>query len=232
MDIAKMASNKLGMMDDAIITSIDRRPDQASGGAVERSYKVQFNPNELTIDASVPVEPLASSEQNSTVGSETVIPLQTDNPTIFLTVRLIFDEMVSEGVFLSNDTIVSAPGLTKKAANTAKDKLSGRKGTRSVQPIVEGFIGAIRNSYTRMLRFNWGEFRFTGFLENIHADYVMFSPEGDPVRAYVTLRIQNDFQSEAHIWYEEMDRIWENDTDRSPTGRLKSAASNVLNMNW
>ncbi|MDR2163095.1 MAG: hypothetical protein LBO70_04040 [Clostridiales Family XIII bacterium] len=230
MGVIDLVGNKLGLMDDAIITSIDSRGMRIYGESIERSYKVQFNPSELTMDASIHVEPMADAERASTLGSEAVTPLRVDNPQIFLTVRLIFDEMVPEGVFMSNDVPISVAGATKGLANKAKDSLSGRQGDRSVQPVVEGFIGAIRNSDTRLLRFNWGEFRFTGFLQHIHAEYVMFSPKGDPVRAYVTLRLKNDLDSDTEMWWEEILALEEG--MGLGFDKVKSAAGGVLNINW
>jgi hypothetical protein len=231
MDVKNLAKNlvsgALGLTDDAIVTSIDRRDARGGGESVERNYKVQFNPGELTIDASVRVEPMADAERAATVGSEATTPLKVDNPNIFLTVRLVFDEMDPADAFVMDKVTLSTSRITKAVANQAVR----RGAARSVQPVVEGFIGAIRNSDTRLLRFNWGEFRFTGFLQHLHAEYVMFSPSGHPIRAYVTLRLKNDFDSDMALWLEEVDTLKENQV---PTGleQAKSAAGNLLNLGW
>jgi hypothetical protein len=73
----------------------------------------------------------------------------------------------------------------------------------SVQPAVEGLVGAMRNSNTRRIEFNWGEFVFVGTLEQINVDYTMFSPLGKPLRAKMQLRILNDFNDQASTWQDE-----------------------------
>ena len=62
----------------------------------------------------------------------------------------------------------------------------GQKKT-SIQTEVEGFIAALRNSRTRLMTFNWGNFCYTGVLRSVGANYTMFNPNGEPVRATVDL---------------------------------------------
>ena len=54
---------------------------------------------------------------------------------------------------------------------------------------MEGFIGAIRNEYTRIITFHWGEMNYSGVLRSVRAVYTMFNITGDPVRATVDLSI-------------------------------------------
>jgi hypothetical protein len=54
---------------------------------------------------------------------------------------------------------------------------------------VEGFIAALRNPYTRVIKFQWGKFVFEGILNNISAEYTMFSNSGRPVRAKLRVKL-------------------------------------------
>jgi hypothetical protein len=179
------------------------------------------------MDASIPIEPMADAERAETVGSASTTPLQVGNPQIFLTLRLVFDEMDPADAFIADKVMPSAGKIAKGVVNTATQ----RGAARSVQPVVEGFIGAIRNSDTRLLRFNWGEFRFTGFLQHIHSEYVMFSPSGAPIRAFVTLRLKNDLDSDADIWFKAMADLLDK-PKLTALDQAKSTAGNLLNLGW
>jgi hypothetical protein len=81
------------------------------------------------------------------------------------------------------------------------------------------------------MRFDWGEFRFTGFMQHIHADYVMFSPSGNPIRAYVTIRLKNDFDSDIGMWKGALSQFEGLQAFEGSSGAV-SAAKNLLNISW
>lgn len=59
----------------------------------------------------------------------------------------------------------------------------------SVKKQVEDFISTLKNNYTRKIAFNWGAISYKGILNNVEAEYTMFSAYGSPIRAIVDLRI-------------------------------------------
>lgn len=54
---------------------------------------------------------------------------------------------------------------------------------------VEGFLAAVRSPASRNIYFGWNKFGFSGSLEHVSAQYTMFSSQGIPLRAEVTLSI-------------------------------------------
>jgi hypothetical protein len=65
-------------------------------------------------------------------------------------------------------------------------KAAGSKST-SVQPEVEALTSVVRSGTKRLVRFVWGDMVYEGVLNNVNAEYVMFNPNGEPVRAYVSM---------------------------------------------
>jgi hypothetical protein len=227
MNLKEFAGNKLGLVEDAIITTIDRR--KAPNPPASHTYKVQFNPGELTMDATVSITPVADAGKGP---PPVVAPLQTETPRLILTLRLIFDEVNVADAFASGKIPTSASGIAKGVGLAAKKAtVGGTDQDWTVQPIVEGFIGAIRNSFTRLICFEWGEFKFSGNLEHVNADYVMFSPAGNPLRAFVTLRLANDLDVDFKEWDSYIDMLIP-EISLSNFNEKKSAVSNVLNISW
>jgi hypothetical protein len=230
MSVQNFVSKELGAVSTAFVISIDRRAAHEEGEAMERYYTVQFNPSELTIDASAQITPAIGSGTPASSGTDAVTPLRVGNPNIFLTVKLIFDEVTPSDAFMADAGMASAAGIAKGIAGQVRTKMLGGSGP-SVQPVVEGFIGAIRNGNTRLLRFRWGGFCFTGVLRHINAEYVMFSPQGNPIRAYVTLRLINDLNSDRDRWREEIN-VMQYELGPSALEKVKSGADALLNIGW
>lgn len=59
----------------------------------------------------------------------------------------------------------------------------------SVQQEVEGFLATARDPAARFVNFQWKEVQFQGILTSVSAQYQMFSPLGNPMRASVELSI-------------------------------------------
>lgn len=197
-DCRKTAAS--GIADMAALSDVLKSglPPAAAGcGEQLRSFPVQFNPSELEItvtgdqiekmdiqgkvETDVPEPPKEKSGSMSMVHAE-------------LSVKLIFDRVVNQDAFLSD-----------------KMNLTGTKGVAgniSVQPEVEGLIAALQNCYTRVVTFQWGDFTFTGSLETVQAEYTMFSPSGNPIRANVSLDISQDRADGTLMeWRSQYDRI-------------------------
>ncbi len=160
-------------------------------------FTVQFNPSELKINATSPEVSHASLAQDSDTPPATTTP---SVPTVELSVKLIFDKMNIEDAFLFDkySTFASAQAVTNLVTAGLKSKAGA---TWSVQPVVEGFIAALRNRYTRSITFAWSDFEFGGVLKTVGAEYTMFSPSGRPIRAEVSLRLQQEmFKQNIDSW--------------------------------
>lgn len=55
---------------------------------------------------------------------------------------------------------------------------------------VEGFLAAVRSPASRNICFFWNRFAFCGSLDQVSAQYTMFSSQGIPLRAEITLSIK------------------------------------------
>jgi hypothetical protein len=201
-------------------------PAPAPDGATSYTYTIQFNPSEMSIDAQRMIKSVvdAQSGKNApdTVATSATNSNVTNPPTIMLTTRLVFDEVnLSDAFFQENVTSPASASFAKAVASQVSAQVSGQEWT--VQPIVEGFIGALRNDKTRLIRFEWAEFYFTGFLHYIGAEYVMFSRSGNPIRAFVNLRLKCDLRTDMNGWLSDYKDMFGN----SPIGATLSSEYNI-----
>ena len=155
----------------------------------KRIFPVQFNPAELNI--TVKGELLDKTDCLVEPNQEKPEAPKAESGSlsmghVTLSVRLLFDHVMNQDAFLTDKLNVAS----KKGKKGDIKKLIGI--VYSVQPEVEGLIGALQNCYTRVVTFQWGKFTFTGSLETIQANYTMFSPSGHPIRAEVDLDIAQD----------------------------------------
>ena len=162
----------------------------AGSGATLKCFEVQFNPNELRL----------SGYGGGLV--QKVSPAKADDPKpggisfekmdvrLSLRVKLIFDHVERHDAFMYNDGIDNPLELANTAARSVmRNKAAGKGKTNSVRPEVEGLIAALRNKYTRMVIFSWGQMSYTGVLSNLQSQYTMFNTIGEPIRAEVNLEI-------------------------------------------
>jgi hypothetical protein len=244
-----MAGNAPGSVDTAVITVRDYRKGAAdfsaanagadpkttqealagalAGGTLpsnDKRFKVQFNPRELTLNAQREINRKADAEAKGAEGADTS---SQETPTITLNMELIFDEVNLYDSFMSEK---ANTGLATMATNLASMNAIGKKGkVWSVKPYVEGFIGALRNSYTRSVGFQWGKFSFNGQLRFVRATYTMFSTSGRPVRAKVSLRLASKLQGKTMgDWEKALQEAFGG--DESDFSGVGSALGNVLNM--
>jgi hypothetical protein len=214
----------------------------------EIQFNVQFNPSELVINARREIEKIIDTQDSSSAsgsgrsassagsggGSNLTQVQEVKPPGIFLTLKLIFDEVNISDAFMS-DKFTITPTAVAKSAITQGLKATG-KSEWSVKPIVEAFIGAMRNDKTRLIRFNWAEFAFTGTLMNLDATYVMFSPSGNPIRANVILRLKNDLTEDEAEWKKWFNMYFSDNIlgnlNKTSMANRNDVAGNLLNMSW
>lgn len=144
----------------------------------KKTYTVRFNPSELSINA---VGGGKVAKTNFDDSGNSKVEYASMEINIQLSVRLIFDDMRVTDSFMNE---IATP------VNGAHKIYHAAKNTRnSVQAQVEGFIGAMRNAYTRRVTFVWGNLRYEGVLNYMNSEYTMFSVHGRPVRAHVDIGI-------------------------------------------
>ena len=183
-----LMADELNSVSGAEVT--DRYLEEVVGNG-RRYFTVQFNPSSLQLSghAGGLVQKLDFGGEDKDNDGQSD-PHQSANytrgiTTIILSVSLLFDNCYNQREFLDDKLTLNVTNVGKGVAEAVK---SGYGGERvSVQKQVEGFMSALRNRYTRLMTFNWGELTYSGVLRSIGANYTMFSPDGEPVRATVDL---------------------------------------------
>ncbi|MCR4891515.1 MAG: hypothetical protein K5989_04980 [Lachnospiraceae bacterium] len=131
---------------------------------------------------------------------------------ISLSVSLLFDSVVNSDAFSGDMMTFNATGLVQKGVKLIKGKQ-----VPNVQKRVEGFIGALRSRYTRLLTFIWGDFAYSGTLKSVNAAYTMFDMYGRPIRGTVNLKITcADASSTANsleVWRERYRKAFQNGSE-------------------
>ncbi|MCL2633103.1 MAG: hypothetical protein FWD34_01165 [Oscillospiraceae bacterium] len=196
-------------------------PTTALKDMIRRSYRVQFNPRELVITGSQGITQLADLSQ---VKKKPSGDFMHEPPKITMSVNLIFDQVNLFDSFMCERL---TPGAAAMMTNVATGIAKAAGTVWSVQPVVEGFIAALRNPNTRRILFHWGEFEFYGDLTELSAEYVMFSLEGHPVRAKVRMRVVN-VETASEKWDNDFKEAFKGDSSNLVT--TGQGLSNIVNM--
>ena len=153
-------------------------------GVAKRCFYVQFNPSELSFGGYGGGQ-VVKTDYSSKDGKG--ITFDSAAVRIMLNVQLIFDKVDPQDAFMSDkltSSMVSMAQGTVKGIRTA----AGKK-ENSVQKEVEGFLAALRSSYTCKIAFYWGTMNYTGVLNKVSSQYTMFNIQGEPIRASVRLSL-------------------------------------------
>ncbi len=192
-------------------------------GSQDRTLRVQFNPSELTLNASA----VPKSEQDGTTGRSRTMAVE--DAKLNLTVMLYFDDMQTYDAFMWDKFTAgfTAQGVSN-AVKMGKDAV-GKGTVHSVQGQVEALVAALRNPYTRSISFRWADFAFIGQLNTIRANYTMFSPSGRPIRAQVLLRIQHEMDPNMlYGWYDSFERAFGGETENLV--KVEQTTGSLLNL--
>ena len=104
---------------------------------------------------------------------------------LMMNVTLIFDQVYIRDAFMADKFATSPVGAAIGVASLAKEAATGEE--YSVQPIIEGFIGMLRQERTRFITFCWGSMQYEGVVNSLNTRYTMFSLTGQPIRGEVEL---------------------------------------------
>lgn len=197
-------------------------------GPPDKTFKVQFNPSELLIDARTYAVHKSDARADKKRKVRRSVSDSVLKPTVELTVKLIFDQVNIYDSFMFDKF---SGGISAQGVKNVASAIAGIFGkVWTVQKEVEGFIAALRNPYTRNVTFAWSTFSFTGKLKNIAAQYTMFSVSGRPVRAKVTMRISQEMnQKTLADWYADFEKAFSGDTSNLVT--FGQQVGNLFNVN-
>ena len=204
-----------------------------SNNATKKRFEVKFNPSQISFQVyggnKVAKTDLTKSQSASDAQLKTEYVEMA--PRIQMNVQLIFDDFERTQAFMMEKMNDPQALIRTGVVGAVSAK---QKKTYSVRPQVEGFIGALRNNYTRKISFSWGEMTYTGVLTNVNAQYTMFSTDGNPIRANVDLGIlctdstmHDDYMGQWQKSYKEM---FGNDATTDLGSKLQHAG-NLLNIN-
>ncbi len=156
-----------------------------------RYFTVQFNPSSLQLSghAGGLVQRLSYDKEDKDKDNvqDASASYTRGTTTIIMSVSLLFDSCDNQGAFLDDKLIMNPTSVGTGIAKSVMQATGNKK--LSVQTEVEGFIAALRNRRTRLVTFNWGNLCYTGVLRSVGANYTMFNPNGEPIRATVDMSI-------------------------------------------
>lgn len=142
-------------------------------------FEFQYNPESIYMNSQAGsyMNRQGAPESGLNQVTMTDIPAQTS-----MNFRLYFYDINNSDAFMADKLIISASGAIKAIA--------GFVCSYSVQTPVEGLVSLVTQYATRQAVFVMGRIVFFGEIENVNAQYTMFSPEGNPIAAVVDLSIR------------------------------------------
>lgn len=203
MQFNKVAGQYTQMVKDGVMNAADvkrvkdgfvRRAEQNKAKYVNpgrKYFTVQFNPSTLQLSGHSGglVQRLSydKEDRNHDGKEDQSASYAPGTTTIIMSVSLLFDSCDNQDAFLDDKLTLNVTSAGKGLAKAGMSALGAKK--VSIQTEVEGFIAALRNPNTRVVTFNWGNICYTGVLRSVGANYTMFNPNGEPVRATVDMSL-------------------------------------------
>lgn len=201
-----------------------------------KTFRVQFNPSSLTINARGGGRSLVSNYGAKGENQRTTIQYRALDPYITVSFSILFDALNNADAFMEERLTLGATTLAKNVATAAV----GQEYT--VRPQVEGFLAAIRSETHRAMIFQWGSLRYMGILNSVSGKYTMFNTAGNPIRAQVQLSMlmggasKDSFDGASYLdyWKKRYSAILKkqggNDIQSMTTGTVKNQFTNLLNL--
>ena len=146
---------------------IELQEDFSTPVSPKNEVPVQFNPETLKVSYANQV---VQGDQKGTSSMLTV-----GRGTTKMTAQLWFD--VTVPVMLDNKKVDDVRDLTKRVQAFIEPTPQKGKGGK----------GKEDQFTSKVVRFEWGSFRFDGIMESLEESLEFFSPEGRPLRASVTI---------------------------------------------
>ena len=199
----------------------------------KKRFEVKFNPSQITFQGAGGGK---VAKTNYSAGGKVDMQYQEMAPRIQMNLQLVFDDYERTEAFML-EKFTDTTAIARTVVSSAASAVTGKK--HSVQPQVEGFIGALRNDCTRKVTFYWGSMKYQGVLNHVGAEYTMFSTDGSPIRANVNIGIlltddsitddatTNDYMGQ---WQNSYQQVFEKD-GITKLGNAVQGVGNLLNIN-
>lgn len=198
----------------------------SNAGLNTKMLEVQYNPSSITLTANS--DAIFFDAMQTDAAQTNMATQNVRNPSVVMTVELIFDAMNPKDAFMFDKLRLSVGD----AVSAVSGLVQAGKGGYTVQPQTNGLLAALIRNNTRCVTFRWADMAFTGELTEASATYTMFSVSGKPVRSKVRLSITQQVEKPGDITY------WENAYTKAFTapsigGRsLANRVGNLLNIGF
>lgn len=196
-------------------------------GAKTKKFKVMFNPSQITFQG---IGGGKVAKTNFAAGGKIDMQYQDMNPRIQMNIQLVFDDYERTEAFML-EKVSDTTAMARTVVSSTVSAITGKK--HSVQQQVEGLISALRNDCTRKIAFYWGTMKYQGILSNVSAEYVMFSTDGVPIRAYVNLGmlLKDDTMEDDYMgqWKKSYQEVFEKDAVTDMGSKVQNVG-NLLNI--
>ena len=193
--------------------------------------EADYNPNSISFSCQNERNKMHKSMNGDDSGTR-ALSVQNE---IEMHVELIFDDMSVQDSFMEEKFELTAAGnilSSGKNVYRACDNDNtglGRK-NRTVRIPVDGIVALINNKLTRSVMFVWSSMVFSGELSGVQARYTMFNPQGNPVRAVVSLSINQGTKN----WNDQERQYWDSayrkffgDTSQTGMFGIKTGSGNI-----
>lgn len=153
--------------------------------------EVQFNPTTLRLSGvSGGLAPVTSYGSGSNSLDFKGLPTRVD-----VSFKLLFDDVEPKNAFLQDKLIPEPVDIAKAATVEALKHTSAKIASKylsTVQDKVEGLHAAMRMRKTTEVVFAWNKTMIRGVITSLSTNYIMFAPDGNPIRATADITITCD----------------------------------------
>lgn len=209
--LTKLAENKGGMF------SLGKSVKEIAKENDYHIFKVKYNPSKIQMSSSA--GSFLQPGPGTNTKSQIIMP-----STTYMNFEIILDEENHQDAFMFDKITNLSTGAVVSDVSGVVKNIKDDEGY-TVRPLVEALIGILTQAETRQVVFFWSEMIFAGEVVSIDAQYTMFNPIGNPIRAVVRFTIkQSEIDEYKDYWNQCYNKMGEG-------GGWQGKVGNLLNFN-